>query len=812
MSFIIDLCGEWELIGSDENGELLNIKAKIPGCVHSDLKTAGRIEDMFYRDNSKLVQWIERKDFAYKKTFQISEIFPDAYLEFDGLDTYCDIYLNGKKIGSADDMFLPYEFCVDGYLREGENTLDVNFRSPVREVEGLPLRNGAFTRERMHTRRIQCTYGWDWVDRFVTMGIYRAVRLNFRGQNEIADTYIFTRDINPYSAQLKLEINFRNFIACGDSVRIAIQAPSGETVFQKDRVILRDSMYEYIDIREPKLWFPSGYGEQPLYTVTVSTPTSSVEQKIGIRKITVIQLEDVDGSEERAVSLRLQNDEIFLDRENNKTTACFAVLVNGVKIMCKGANWVPSEPLVSEESPEKITRILELSAYAGVNMIRVWGGGIFERDEFYCECDRLGILVTQDFLMACGNYPEEEEWFITSLQREADFAVKRLRNHACLTFWSGDNENAEWGSENRTDFSGYRSAAYGLEPVVTALDPERYFFPSSPYGGDFYSCVTRGTTHITNYLWPLFQHVCDTDMENYREFLSRFLSRFCVEQPIFGMSFTSSLEKYLTDEDIFGEDLAMLEYHAKNNPYLMKSLFEMTCIMAQKIFGDYVDGEDRIKKLQMLGCEWTRLSFELYRRNKGYSWGLLFWMLNDCWPASSGWALIDYYACPKPAYYTFKRCAKPIIVTLSENDGKFAVHICNDTTREVQGIASLYIYNVKTGEEQSVSEFKFSAYANSSQKVFECQYCLLESRTCESSVILCDIYSKEENDRAMFVTKRFADLGITYAEPCVIEENGKEIKLKAEEFIPYVMLDRPCLLSDNCFVLKKGEERTVEKL
>jgi beta-mannosidase len=281
---------------------------------------------------------------------------------------------------------------------------------------------------------------------------------------------------------------------------------------------------------------------------------------------------------------------------------------------------------------------------------------------------------------------------------------------------------------------------------------------------------------------------------------------------VFGLSFTSSLEKYLSAEDIFGEDLAMLEYHTKTNPYLMKSLFELTYIMAEKIFGAYTDGADRTKKLQMLGCEWTRLAFELYRRNKGYSWGMLFWMLNDCWPAASGWAMIDYYACPKPSYYAFKRCAKQLMATISDSDGKLVMHICNDSLASVQGSASLYIYNVETGEERSIAEIKFAIGENSSKNVFECQYESLKDTMCEKDIILCDLYSTLGEDRAMLIPRRFADLGIKYCDPIVLSESDDELTVSTEAFIPYTMLDLPYLLSDNCFILKKGESKTIKKI
>ena len=813
MSKIIDLCGKWELYGTDECGGALSLAATVPGCVHTDLIAGGIIKDIYYRDNSKNTYWIEDRDFTYKKSFTVDELLPDAYIEFDGLDTYSDIFLNGQKIGETDDMFTPYEFSVDGILVLGENTLEVRFRSPIKEIEGLPLRKGAFTRERMNTRRMQCTYSWDWVDRFVTMGIYRDVRISFRESNEIDNIYVFTKDIDTYSAQIKLEVEFRNFKELGDTVHIEIKSPSGKTVFEKERVILRPSLYDYIDIRDPELWYPVGYGAQPLYELSVSTKTSVKKQKIGIRKIKILQLEDEEGGSDRETCLWLQSLDYLKDRDFNEKTSCFAVIVNGIRIMCKGGNWVPCEPFPSEERPEKITRILELAVDMGVNMVRVWGGGIFERDEFYEECDRLGILVSQDFLMACGKYPEEEEWFIKALNNEARAAALKLRNHTCLAFWSGDNENAEFGSENLTDFPGYLSAAYGIEPLITKLDPERYFFPSSPYGGDRYSSATRGTTHNTNFVWYQFQYVQNTDMSDYRAFWSQFISRFCAEQAAFGMSFPSSLEKYLDKEDIYGKDDSMLEYHTKGNPdFKDMTLYGYISMMAEKIFGKYDGCADIVKKQAMLHCEWTRISFELYRRYKGFASGLIYWMLNDCWPAASGWAFIDYYACPKPAYYMFKRCAKPVVVTMAEDGGRFSLHVSNDALEGVSGSAKIYVYDTVKGKETFFKALDFEVSENSAKKILECEYSEIKALMNESSIVMCDITSTLGDDRTMFIPARYVDLGIEYKDAVILSETDEEVTVRADDFIPYVMIDLPYVLSENCFTLKKGENKTVKKI
>lgn len=813
MKRIYDLCGKWHILCKDSPIGELELDGQVPGCIHTDLIENKKIENIFYRDNARHIQWIENCDFTYTKSFFVEEITDRAYLEFDGLDTYAEIYLNGKKVGEADDMFVSHSFLADGILKCGENVVEVRFFSPVKRVENMPLHEGAFTRERMNTRRIQCTYGWDWVERFVTMGIYRNARLKFRDKNEVESLYIYTSDINQYAAQVKLDISLRDFCACGDAVHIKLEAPDGSVVFEKERTAISSVLHESIDIVSPQLWYPVGYGDQPLYTCTVSAASSEKTEKFGIRKITVLQIPDAEGSLYREISLALQKESHLRSVDLNKTTSGFIVLVNGIKIMCKGGNWVPCEPFPSSEAPEKITRILELAVNGGVNMIRVWGGGIFERDEFYNECDRLGILVTQDFLMACGTYPEQEEWFIEALKRETREAALRLRNHACLVYWCGDNENAVHGSENRTDFAGYLSAACGIEPILAELDPQRYFFPSSPYGGDNYCSSTCGTTHVTFYLGDIFKYMNESDMADYQAFFSKMYSRFCCEYPAFGMSFASSLGKYLEQDDIYGDEKQeMLEYHSKNNPGLQRTLFEMYNDAARKIFGEYSSGEDAILKYQMLHCELTRISMELYRRYKGYSWGLVYWMLNDCWPAAAGWSFIDYYACPKPAYYTFKRSAKSVIASIGEDDGSIAVYICNDDLKAVKGNARLYIYDPESKCELYSTEISFSVGENRTEKVFECESSVIDKYFTASSILLCDMRCELGEDRAFLIKKRFSDISLKYSKPIVLSETEDEITVTVENFEPYVIIDTQYLLSDNCFTLKAGEKRTLKKI
>lgn len=805
----MNLNGAWILQGTDAQGNQFTLPASVPGCVHTDLIAQGKIKNIYYRDTPKTVQWIEQNNFTYTKTFTVDTLQPNAVLEFDGLDTYCEIFLNSKKLGDAGNMFLPYCFCVDGILSQGENTLRVAFRSPVQEVKDRPALSGAFTTERLHTRRIQCTYSWDWVERFVTMGIYRDVRLAFRKNNEIKDFYLYTKNITPYAAQLSLQINFRNFVKDGSTARIEIFSPKGETVFAKERTLLEDSLQEIIDIPSPALWFPNGYGEQPLYTLRLQTAASQKEYAFGIREITLLQIEDAPGSPEEALCRELQAHEHIRIFDKNTKTAGFTVLINGVKIFCKGGNWVPCEPFPSAETPEKIKPLLALAKKAGVNMLRVWGGGIFENSVFYSECDRLGILVTQDFLMACGNYPEDEEWFLEALRQEAAAAAVRLRNHTCLAWWSGDNENAVMGTENTCDYPGYKSAVYGIAPVLAQKDPGRYFLPSSPFGGKYFCSATKGTTHNTYYLSGIFDYIQNSDFNGYLKFFDTFLSRFNAEQAAMGMSFVSSLKQFMEPEEIFSDDTSMLRYHTKTNPALPCTLYDYAEQMSQKIFGAFSGGEDRILKMQMLHCEWIRFSLELFRRSKWFSSGILYWMYNDCWPAASGWSLVDYYARPKPAYYAFKRGARPFVLSITVKNGTLRVFAGNDSLAELTGRGKLYLYNFKENKNLAEADFSFCVKANTAAEVFACPYRPWQDKQTRDTILLCEADSTQNFDRTLYIPQRYADMDIRYNDIEIVRENNAFI-VTAREFTPFAILDVPYLLSDNCFILKKGESRRIE--
>lgn len=795
----IALSDNWQLCGEKTGW----IAARVPGCVHTELLAADIIPDYFWRDNNKQCQWIEECDWTYRCTFD-AEPSGKVSLVFEGLDTYADIYLNGKKIGCAENMFHEHEFDVSGKLKTAENLLEVRFRSPVKEVEGKPLLSAAFTAERLQSRRIQCTYGWDWVDRFVTCGIWRPVYLKYADDMYAESIYVCTESIDSFSAQLYTEIQLKNFEK-GGIVRIEIISPEGKITEQCSFFAREPVSSHRFDIAEPELWYPNGYGEQPLYTFRVTVGKNVLSETFGIRTLKIMQLPDAEGSEYYEKAVLSQQTEIGKLYSHNKEFHGFQVIVNGMKILCKGANWVPCEPFPSAETDEKYCLLLSEAKKMNMNMLRVWGGGIFENDTFYKECDRKGILVVQDFLMACGHYPEKEEWFIEALQTESDYAVRRLRSHPCIAWWHGDNENAQRGSDLQEDYTGRDTAFKGVAPQIRELDRIRPFLPSSPYGGDLYASLTTGTAHISNYCGELFDYFNSSDCKEYKEFFEQFSARFISEEPTMGASNLASMLKFMTADDLFYDDSEeILKYHTKNNPDLERVMYGDISQFAEKVLGGFRDGKDRYFKYKYIQYEWLRIVFELCRRDLGYCNGMLFWMFDDCWPAALGWSLIDYYGVPKASYYAFRRCAMHLVASVTVSDSKYTVSLSNAAANGTKVTGKAYLLDKRNGC-SITDEYSFESQVDN----YSVKNIILPLEVKEQDIIVCDVNSDFGNDRS-FYTKGNLPLNIAEDAFEILEQDGKGIRLRAKKYIHTLEIEGQYICSDNYFALMPDETRYIE--
>ena len=774
--------------------------ATVPGCVHTDLIKCGKLPgDIYWRDTAQQVQWIENEDWGYTRQFTVDALEEGAALVFECLDTYADIYLNDTLVGAGNNMFITHRFPVDGILKKGENTLRVVFSSPVERVKDAPQRLAAFSKGRLYTRRMQCTYGWDWTMRFVTCGIEKSCYLVFDNTPRATDTYVYTDQIDEFGAQLVCDTQF-GCCEQGLYYTITLEDPQGNTVYQNTRYCEESWHREYITVENPRLWYPVGYGDQPLYTLKITCGENVLQHRVGIRTVKILQITDKPGTENYELCCKLKETPSGKEWDFNEKFSGFIPVINGMKVFCKGADWAPCDPFVSEVTPQKITTVLERSVQMGLNMIRIWGGGMFETEHFYSECDRLGIMVTQDFLMACGDYPEEEEWFRQALRREAEFAALALRNHPSLVWWNGDNENAVEGNEQMKEYWGRTAALKAIGPVLKKLDPARIFLPSSPYGGDRYASKTVGTTHNTQFLDHFFRFLEAAELTEYKDEYKQYAARFIAEEPSMGAVCTSSLRRMMDDRDIY-ETEDMWLYHTQSNPALRIELFEYEKLFAENIFGAFKNGQDRLFKLQYMQYEWMRISFELARRNLGFNYGLLYWMLTDCWPAASGWAIIDYYAMPKASYYSFKRCAKNIVGSIDRDNGCYSVYVTNDglTAQNLQ--MTVKKLNFKTGKFTTCLEQNILVAAHSVEKI--AIDCALE----QEEILVCDLQNDAVRDRCFY---KEGKLELVQANCLrVVAETENSVTVEADGYVHAVALEGNAVFEDSYFSLLPGQRRTV---
>ncbi len=453
--------------------------ATVPGCVHTDLLANKLIDDPFWRNTEKSLQWIGKTDWEYTTTFDVTpEILAreNIQLIFEGLDTYANVSLNGASLLSADNMFRTWRANAKPLLKEGTNTLLIRFRSPINEIlpvmakmnYELPAGNDQGEKTSPHTRKAPYQYGWDWGPRFVTSGIWRPVYLEGWDSARIEDAYLVTKKVNDDAATVAAQIEVDS--TSDTKATLIVENSKNKTVVARQEVQLsRGANRHSLDfvIRKPALWWPNGLGSQPLYTFAVRVVSGSKTLDEIVRRIGI-----------RSVELR---------QEKDQTGKSFMFVVNGIPVFAKGANWIPADSFPTRITEGKYRHLLESVRDANMNMLRVWGGGIYERDDFYDLCDEMGILVWQDFMFGCSLYPGDQA-FLDNVRQEAIDNVKRLRNHPSIVIWVGNNEIElawfRWGWKQQLPASlwdDYLKLFHGvLQEVCHSLDPSRPYWPSSP--------------------------------------------------------------------------------------------------------------------------------------------------------------------------------------------------------------------------------------------------------------------------------------------------------------------------------------------
>ncbi|MCK6558110.1 glycoside hydrolase family 2 protein [candidate division KSB1 bacterium] len=649
----IDLNGVWEFQPdwhspriSQLPGGLLQkdewLPASVPGTLHTDLLAAEKIPDPFYRDNEWQVQWVAEIGWRYRRTFHVpADFLSRTAIQFaaDGLDTFAAIFINGRQAAETANMFVPHRFEVKPLLRPGENEIEIRFDSPMQRAQELEARYGklpvALESYRVYARKAQYSFSWDWGPKLATSGIWRSIRLeghqHLRIQNLFAEVHL---DHDLQRARVLAKIAVEKFTASpvefvveisGPNFRVSKQASTSET-----------NLVEEFSIDQPHLWWPTGYGEQLLY-----------ELKVRAR---------VDGETEDEQTTRFGIRRLELVREPDAGGESFLFRLNNVPIFCKGADWIPADSFIPRIANEKYRALLSMAREANMNMLRIWGGGIYEQKIFYDLCDELGILVWQDFMFACGGYPDYPE-FTDNVRREIATVVKQLRNHPCVVLWCGNNENEWiWKMETRRSYREMPGVSL-FEKIIPEIcaehDPTRPYWQSSPFGGNDPNSESEGDRHQWN-IWSNW-----VDPAAVAKDRGRFLSEFGFQAP----ATLSTWEKFLTPEDLQPQS-AVFEHHNKQ----VEGSERLFRFLAGFVSMPH-DFEDFVFKTQVVQAEALKTMVEHWRREKFHTAGALFWQLNDCWPVSS-WAVIDSELQPKAAYWYARRFFAPLLVSFKPA-GKF---------------------------------------------------------------------------------------------------------------------------------------------
>jgi beta-mannosidase len=660
------LSGAWQLrqVGAEEW-----LPGTVPGGVHLDLIAAGRISDPFVGDEELRVQWIAESDWEYRRQFTVEAAVAaeeHVALVFDGLDTLADLRLNGEPLGSTDNMFRKWQFEVTGRLRPGPNELSVVFRSAVRHAAALDSKRHLVAANDQlpgapYVRKAASHFGWDWGPKLPNIGFWQGVWLEGWSTARLANVRVESTVERPAAgdrARISARIEVDRTGASGSAapaveVLMSVTHPDGRAQvvrapLQTDRATAELA----IEIEAPELWWPNGLGGHPLYRV-------EVELLAGGRSLDV-----------RSFRVGLRT--LELRRDPDQWGESFGFVVNGVPVFAKGGNWIPADSFPARATGAQIELFLGAAADANHNMVRVWGGGYYETDAFYDACDRLGLLVWQDFMFACSIYPLGDEAFLTNVAVEVSEQVRRLRHRPCLALWCGNNEMelgwTSWGwdvPENADLKAAYRRFFGETLPAwVAAEDPATPYWQSSPSSGrPFAEAIGGGGGD--EHEWTVWHGLAP--FSAYGREAYRFVSEFGFES----LPPMATISAFAPDPADWNLGSPLLDHHQRcpsGNARIMFYLADQ--FRLPRDFGGLV------YLSQVLQAEAMRVGVEHWRREDRCR-GALYWQLNDCWPVSS-WSSIDYYGRWKALHFATRRFYDPVLLSARIDGDTAALSITND--------------------------------------------------------------------------------------------------------------------------------------
>ena len=769
------------------------VPAEIPGDNISALYKAGLIPDPYFGKNELDLQWIGRENWIFSTSFYVDKDFlenPGLLLRFDSIDTISEVRLNGKLTGKTENMFREYIFDPRQALQEGENLLEVRILSAenraavLAEALPYPVPHSEYPIQSPHRnliRKAQCHAGWDWGPSLMVSGIYGRVVLT--GFSEpIIDKFHTDTIMKDDSWNININMEIRSPFQCETEISAECMGEEIRAKYHLEEGLNRKNIE--LRIAGPELWWPSGYGAQPLYELKVKTPGGSKSKMIGFRTLEVLTRKD-----DRGIGMVFR--------------------VNGKDIFCKGANWIPMDAMPGRESPKRFEELLDSALKANMNMIRVWGGGKYEQEVFYEICDRKGLMIWQDFMFACSTYPSDTD-FLDNVKLEAEYQIKRLKDHPSLAIWCGNNENVgalNSFKDTKNEQARYLIDYYKLNEAVVGetvknLDPGRKWWSSSPSAGesDFSDCWhddTKGDMHY----WSVWHE--GKPFEAYYEVMPRFCSEF-------GFQSFSSPETVssFANKDQFNITSPVMEHHQRNN---QGNTIIATTLSRYYRFPESFEETLYLSRIQQALAITTAV--EYWRTKRPVCMGALYWQLNDNWPVAS-WSSLEYGGKWKPLHYSARRFFEPIHPVILREDKKVRIYLCNDTLSETAGILFAEILDFK-GRKVKSMEKKCRAAA-------------------EASVLLEEFILPEEIDPAdHFCTVLFSPETIENPEnkelenilllappkACSIEKSRIDVRIENDTVILSsdvpafnVWLELPAgfELSDNNFTLIPGREKRLE--
>ena len=711
----------------NKQNETKKHKATIPGNVHTDLYQNKLIPDPFYGANEKRLQWIENENWEYESTFSLSEneiSNENIELEFDGLDTYARVYINGKMVLEADNMFRKWTISAKNHLKKGKNHLKIVFLSAVQKgkEEAKKLTYTLPEKERIFVRKAQYQFGWDWGPRFVTAGIWKKVQLKFWNSATIENIKFSQVELNDKKAILEFATEI--YVSKTKTIQLQINEKA-ETFHLKKGT---NTVKMPFEISNPKLWWSNGLGLPHQYEFHFSLEQNreildKKELKIGLRTIELVQDKDEFGTS-------------------------FYFKLNGKPVFMKGANYIPQDSFIPKQKPSSYYELVQNARKANMNMLRVWGGGLYADDEFYNACDANGILVWQDFMFACAMYPGDEK-FIENVKQEVIDNVNRLQNHPSIALWCGNNENDEgwhnWGWQKQLNYSkvdstqiwnDYKKMFHEMIPntLDSILSKEKnLYWPSSPsIGWGRKESLTQGDSHYWGVWWG------KEPFEMYKKKVGRFMSEYGFQ----GMPNLETLQKVIAKED-FNFTSEAFKNHQKH-PTGFETIKEY-------MERDYVvpkDFENYLYVSQLLQAHGMKIAIEAHRLAKPYCMGSLYWQLNDCWPVTS-WSTLDYYGNWKAAHYQVKESFAPILLAVTENTDGYSIIGSNDNLEVKEGLVTAKLLDF-SGKELWTASKKCSLDVEKNTNCLQISFAELPKFVKEKTVLIIEFNSDQKKTVANY--------------------------------------------------------------